>query len=64
MQTIENPRIRVVEDMKIRNRDNMKIVAGEYFGSKFTYGETSWYTQHYKWIWNDRNRKCFWNVNT
>ena len=37
---IENPRLRVVEDLRIRNKDNMKNVAGEYFGSKFTYAET------------------------
>ena len=40
MQTIENPRLRVVEDLKIRNQHNMKTIAGEYFGSKFTYAET------------------------
>lgn len=40
MQTIENPRLRVVEDLKIRNQQNMKVIAGEYFGSKFTYAET------------------------
>ena len=37
---IENPRLRVVEDLRIRNKDNMKNVAGEYFGNKFTYAET------------------------
>lgn len=40
MQTIENPRLRVVEDLRIRNQHNMKAIAGEYFGSKFTYAET------------------------
>ncbi len=40
MQTIENPKLRVVEDLKIRNQQNMKMIAGEYFGSKFTYAET------------------------
>lgn len=38
--SIENPKRRIVEDLKIRNKDNMNIVAGEYFGSKFTYAET------------------------
>lgn len=33
---IENPKRRIVEDLKIRNKDNMKGIAGEYFGSKFT----------------------------
>lgn len=40
MQTIENPKLRVVEDLKIRNQQNLKTIAGEYFGSKFTYAET------------------------
>ena len=37
---IENPKRRIVEDLKIRNKDNMRGVAGEYFGSKFTYAQT------------------------
>jgi acyl-coenzyme A synthetase/AMP-(fatty) acid ligase len=37
---IENPKRRIVEDLKIRNKDNMKGIAGEYFGSKFTYEQT------------------------
>lgn len=37
---IENPRIRVVDDLKQRNAKNGKIIAQEYFGSKFTYEET------------------------
>ena len=38
--SIENPRLRVVEDLRIRNKGNLKNIAGEYFGSKFTYAET------------------------
>jgi len=38
--TIENPKRRIVEDLKIRNKDNMAGIAGEYFGSKFTYTQT------------------------
>ena len=45
---IENPRRRIVEDLKIRNKDNMKGVAGEYFGSKFTYAETFNMFEDYK----------------
>lgn len=40
MLTIENPKIRVVEDLKNRNKKNMRVIAGEYFGSKYTYAET------------------------
>lgn len=47
-QSIENPRIRVVEDLRIRNKDNMKRIAGEYFGSKFTYAETFQMFEDYK----------------
>lgn len=45
---IENPRRRIVEDLKIRNKDNMKGIAGEYFGSKFTYAETFNMFEDYK----------------
>lgn len=37
---INNPHRRVVEDLKIRNKNNGKTIAGEYFGSKFSYDET------------------------
>ena len=37
---IENPRIRIIDDLKARNKDNMKIIAGEYFGAKYTYAQT------------------------
>lgn len=45
---IKNPRLRVVEDLRIRNRDNVKNIAGEYFGSKFTYAETFQMFEDYK----------------
>ena len=38
--TIENPQRRIVEDLKIRNKNNMRGIAGEYFGNKFTYAKT------------------------
>lgn len=37
---IENPRIRIVDDLKRRNIGNEKAIAGEYAGSKFTYKQT------------------------
>lgn len=46
--SIENPKRRIVEDLKIRNKDNMKVVAGEYFGSKFTYAQTFEMFENYK----------------
>lgn len=45
---IENPKLRVVEDLKIRNKDNMKGIAGEYFGNKFTYAQTFKMFEDYK----------------
>jgi len=30
----------ILEDLKNRNKDNGKVIAGEYFGSKYTYDET------------------------
>lgn len=45
---IENPKRRVLEDIKIRNKNNMKIIAGEYFGSKFTYAQTFKMFEDYK----------------
>lgn len=46
--SIENPKRRVVEDLKIRNKDNMDIVAGEYFGAKYTYAESFDMIENYK----------------
>lgn len=48
MSIIDNPKRRIVEDLKIRNKDNMKVVAGEYFGSKFTYEQTFQMFDEYK----------------
>ena len=47
-QIIENPHIRVVDDLKIRNKENGKVVASEYFGSKYTYSETFKMFEDYK----------------
>ena len=46
--SVDNPRRRIVEDLKIRNKDNMKVIAGEYFGSKFTYAQTFKMFEDYK----------------
>lgn len=46
--SIENPKRRIVEDLKIRNKDNMRGIAGEYFGSKFTYAQTFKMFEDYK----------------
>ena len=48
MSIIDNPKRRIVEDLKIRNKDNMKVVAGEYFGSKFTYEQPYSHLMHHK----------------
>jgi len=48
MQEIKNPKLRIVEDLKIRNKDNMKGIAGEYFGNKYTYKETFKMFEDYK----------------
>lgn len=48
MSIIENPKRRIVEDLKIRNKENMSGVAGEYFGSKFTYAQTFNMFEDYK----------------
>ena len=45
---IENPRIRVVDDLIKRNANNGKVIAGEYFGSKYTYDETFKMFEDYK----------------
>lgn len=39
---------RIVEDLKFRNQDNMKGIAGEYFGNKFTYEQTFQMIEAYK----------------
>lgn len=45
---IINPKRRVVEDLKIRNQNNMNITASEYFGNKYTYAETFKMFEDYK----------------
>ncbi len=45
---IKNPKRRVVEDLKIRNKGNGKSIAGEYFGSKFNYDKTFKMFEDYK----------------
>lgn len=45
---IENPKLRIVEDLKIRNKNNMNLIAGEYFGNKYTYKETFKMFEDYK----------------
>lgn len=45
---IENPHIRVVDDLKKRNEKNGKVIAGEYFGSRYTYDETFKMFEDYK----------------
>ena len=46
--SISNPKRRIVEDLKIRNKENMKGIAGEYFGNKFTYSQTFKMFEDYK----------------
>lgn len=48
MMEIQNPKRRIVEDLKIRNKDNMNLIAGEYFGNRFTYAETFQMFDDYK----------------
>ena len=48
MSELENPRKRVMEDLKERNKDNMSTIAGEYYGSQFTYAETFKMFEDYK----------------
>ena len=43
---IKNPKMRVVEYLKYKNRDNGKAIASEYFGNKFTYDNTM---DGYRW---------------
>lgn len=45
---IKNPKRRIVEALKIRNKDNIRGVAGEIFGSKFTYSQTFKMFENYK----------------
>lgn len=47
-QEITNPKRRIVEDLKIRNQNNMNITASEYFGSKYSYKETFKMFEDYK----------------
>ena len=49
---IENPRIRIVDDLKRRNIGNEKAIAGEYAGSKFTYKQTFKMFDDYKKAFN------------
>lgn len=48
MEEIINPKRRVVEDLKIRNKNNMNIVASEYFGNKYSYADTFKMFEDYK----------------
>ena len=47
-EEIKNSKLRVVDDLKERNKNNGKVVAGEYFGNKFTYDETFKMIEEYK----------------
>lgn len=40
--------LRVVEDLKLRNKNNMNVIAGEYFGNKYTYKQTFQMIEDYK----------------
>lgn len=53
MDNIINPKRRIVEDLIIRNKDNMNIIAGEYFGSAFTYKKTFEMIFDYKKAFNN-----------
>ena len=46
--TINTPHERVVDYLKIRNKNTMQVIAGEYFGSKYTYAETFKMIENYK----------------
>ncbi len=48
MEEIKNTKRRVVEDLKIRNKNNMNIIASEYFGNKYSYKETFEMFEDYK----------------
>ncbi len=37
---LDGPQMRVVDYLKEKNKDNGKVVAGQYFGSNYTYDET------------------------
>lgn len=37
--TIENPEIRIVDDLKKRNQNNMDVIASEWYGNSFSYKE-------------------------
>lgn len=47
-ETIITPHERVVDYLKIRNKNTMQVIAGEYFGSKYTYAETFKMIENYK----------------
>lgn len=43
-----NKKRRIVEDLKVRNSNNMNIIASEYYGSKYTYSDTFKMFEDYK----------------
>ncbi len=45
---IITPHERVVDFLKQRNKDTMQVIAGEYFGSKYTYAQTFKMIEDYK----------------
>ena len=46
--SIDNPKIRILDDLKTRNANNMNTVAGDYFGAKYTYAKTFKMIEDYK----------------
>ena len=52
IRKIINPRRRIVEDLLVRNRNNMNVIAGEYFGSRYTYQQTYRMFSDYKKAFN------------
>ena len=47
-EIIITPHERVVDYLKIRNKDTMQVIAGEYFGSKYTFAQTFKMIEDYK----------------
>jgi len=47
-QMIANQRMRIVDNLKQRNIHNGKVIAGEYFGNKYTYDKTFKMFEDYK----------------
>ena len=45
---ITNPKRRIIEDLKLRNSERMHLIAGEYFGAKYTYEQTFEMIEQYK----------------